>query len=148
MAGNMQAHCSRVVSKRSEQFMFPHFNPHEAALQRGWGGDCNPENQSCLLGSCRIWNLKLQSSSIKYIFFIPVVILCANQSFVKNGDLFLSAMFIFLGFCIFLVFSCFWLQSKVSNTTPKRGSVSAVLAVPVEAVSGVQWGGLPGGPPD
>lgn len=46
-------------------------------------------------------NLKLQSCSIKYSFFISVIILSANQGFVKNGNLFLSAMFMFLEFCIF-----------------------------------------------
>lgn len=54
------------------------------------------------LGSCRILNLRLWSRSIKFSFFIFVIILCANQGFVENGDLLLSMIFMFLEFCIFL----------------------------------------------
>lgn len=104
------------------QFMFPHFNPHEAVLMRGWGGSCNTENQSCVLGSCRILSLRLQSCSIKYSFFISVIILCANQGFVKNGDLFLSVMFMFLEFCIFPCFPVSGYKAKC-QILPLRGEV-------------------------
>lgn len=63
--------------------------------------------------------------------------LCQPRLCEKWGLIFTSSVHV-LRVLHFSVFSCFWLQSKVSNTTPKRGSVSAVLVVPVEAVLGVQ----------